>query len=71
MPILVFKCGQCNHEFETLVITSQDREELKTARCPSCGSSDKEAVLTAPGGIQVNSTNTTGRLTRTRRGVLR
>ena len=42
MPIYEFKCHKCNECFEILVMTSDDRVEL---RCPHCRSEDFERIL--------------------------
>jgi putative FmdB family regulatory protein len=34
MPIREFRCEICNHEFEELVFSKRDEEELA---CPQCG----------------------------------
>jgi putative FmdB family regulatory protein len=34
MPIREFHCDICNHEFEELILSKRDEEELA---CPKCG----------------------------------
>ncbi len=40
MPIYGYICEKCDHDFQTLVLSS---EEIPT--CPSCGSTDLEQKL--------------------------
>jgi putative FmdB family regulatory protein len=41
MPIYDFKCRQCEHQFEKLVLK-------KTPACPKCASEDLERLLSLP-----------------------
>ncbi len=53
MPIYEFKCSRCQEFFESLLIRSDDDQ---TVKCPECGSTSFERVLSAtryavgPGG---------------------
>jgi len=51
MPIFDYVCGQCSHEFETLLL-----RESEPVRCPACGSdSVKRAVsLFSCTGVQLD-----------------
>jgi putative FmdB family regulatory protein len=40
MPIYEYKCRQCGHHFEALVLPS-----LPAAECPSCQKSDLEQLI--------------------------
>jgi len=35
MPIYEYRCERCGHEFESLVMSREDAENI---RCPGCGS---------------------------------
>jgi len=51
MPLYVFKCGSCGHEFEDLVA----REKADDAKaCPKCGKGSKRNEVT-PFGISTKS----------------
>lgn len=45
MPIYEFKCNNCEHKFEGLFITSEEKASINKFRCPSCGSEDKEKLI--------------------------
>ncbi|MDY6837707.1 MAG: zinc ribbon domain-containing protein [Thermodesulfobacteriota bacterium] len=42
MPIYEFRCKKCNHVFEYLCLSMNDRDQ---ACCPSCGHKETEALL--------------------------
>lgn len=42
MPIYEFRCLKCNDVFETLMMSTQDKVEM---RCPHCKSEDFERIL--------------------------
>jgi len=42
MPLYEFECMQCGAEFETLVLKSSEKNEIK---CPTCGSQTLEELL--------------------------
>jgi putative FmdB family regulatory protein len=44
MPIYEFRCADCGHVFEELVLRSSDQEELA---CPKCAGRHVERVLSA------------------------
>lgn len=43
MPTYEFNCPKCNKEF-SVTMTMREREEKKPA-CPTCGSTDLEALM--------------------------
>ncbi len=48
MPIYEYRCRQCGRKSEFLVGVGSASDELK---CPECGSSDLEKLLSAPAGF--------------------
>jgi len=52
MPIYEYKCKKCGHEYEALVMGSEDAVE-----CSKCGSKDKERQMScfASGGKGLGS----------------
>jgi len=52
MPIYEYRCGSCEHQFETLV------RGTEAPVCPACGSGDLARVLSMPA---VNSEQTRAR----------
>ena len=44
MPIYEFKCTECDHFFETIVMKSDDQSKVK---CPECDSPSFERVLSS------------------------
>ena len=44
MPIYEFRCADCGHVFEELVMRSSDQEDLA---CPKCAGHAAERVLSA------------------------
>ena len=42
MPIYEFHCQQCEHDFETLVMRSQEQ-----VTCPDCGSDQLKKLISA------------------------
>lgn len=42
MPIYEFRCIKCDSNFELLIVKSNEKVEM---RCPECGSSDFERIL--------------------------
>lgn len=44
MPIREFRCDTCNHEFEELVLSKRDEEELA---CPQCGTAQLTRCFSA------------------------
>lgn len=64
MPIYEFKCVKCEHFFELLVISDDDKNEMV---CPKCNSEDFERVMSttnyamtgnSPGGSKGPSAQT-------------
>lgn len=43
MPIFEYRCADCGHEFELLVLKTSD-----PARCPACGRVNVEKLLSLP-----------------------
>lgn len=39
MPIRVYKCKECGHDFEKLVLRKDDSKQVV---CPECGDTDPE-----------------------------
>lgn len=56
MPIYEYQCKNCNFSFEYYVLTTEEK-----IRCPKCGSTEVEKLLSAPniGGLS-SSSNTCG-----------
>ncbi|MBI4928185.1 MAG: zinc ribbon domain-containing protein [Anaerolineae bacterium] len=44
MPLYVYRCPQCGHEFEKMMRLS---ESDRTPVCPQCGSENSEKQITA------------------------
>lgn len=42
MPILPHTCNKCNHDWETLIIKSTDKEPIA---CPNCGSKNIKKTI--------------------------
>ena len=42
MPIFEYRCGECGHQFEALIRSTE------SAACPECRSSQSEKLLSAP-----------------------
>ena len=42
MPIFEYKCPNCGHRFEKLVLSSRRQRELN---CPECGSPDVQKAI--------------------------
>jgi putative FmdB family regulatory protein len=59
MPIFEYRCGDCDHEFELLVLKT-----LGAPRCPECGSGKVEKLLSLPA---VSSEQTKKRASRAQR----
>jgi putative FmdB family regulatory protein len=64
MPIFEFKCDQCNHFFELLVIHRDD--DPSEIRCPRCGSETFERVMSATNYAMAAGSAGTGAKTQTR-----
>ena len=43
MPIFEYRCGACGERFETLV----SRADAETPRCPRCGASHAERMISS------------------------
>jgi putative FmdB family regulatory protein len=43
VPIFEYRCGDCGHEFELLVLKTSG-----AARCPDCGSANVDKLLSLP-----------------------
>ncbi|MBX6313284.1 MAG: zinc ribbon domain-containing protein [Isosphaeraceae bacterium] len=50
MPIYEYRCGPCDHTFETLVRSATD-----VPRCPKCGGIDLAKQLSIPAAAQVGA----------------
>ncbi len=59
MPIFEYRCGDCGHEFEELVLESSG-----PARCPKCGKKKLAKLLSLPA---VSSDQTRKRASRSQR----
>ncbi len=44
MPIYEYRCKECGHFFETLVLGREKEEDLQ---CPSCGAAGPERQMSA------------------------
>ena len=53
MPIFNYKCMDCNHEFEAIVIHSQSNMK-EPDQCPECRSNIIEKMITAPAQIRTD-----------------
>jgi putative FmdB family regulatory protein len=48
MPIFEYKCPNCGHRFEKLVLSSKRQREL---RCPECDSPDVQKAISLFGAV--------------------
>jgi len=44
MPIHEYRCTQCGHQFEEIIIRSSDADDV---RCPECGAKRTERLMSA------------------------
>lgn len=44
MPIYEYRCGECGHFFEALVLARENEEDIK---CPSCGAAGPRREMSA------------------------
>lgn len=51
MPIFEFKCLKCGEVYNLFL---QSSDNPKDFICPTCGASEKEKQMTAPGKIFIN-----------------
>jgi putative FmdB family regulatory protein len=47
VPIFEFKCNNCNHKFEGLFVTTEEKALVDKFACPACGSADKEKLISS------------------------
>lgn len=56
-PLIDYSCKQCNHEYEVFYTSQGARErEEKIERCPKCGSTRKEKLISKSTGFVLNGT---------------
>ena len=48
MPIFEYKCPNCGHSFEKLILSSKRQRELS---CPECGSKEVEKAISLCGSV--------------------
>lgn len=47
MPIFEFKCNNCEHKFEGLFVTTEEKASIDKFACPKCASQDKQKLISA------------------------